>query len=225
MNNLLSHLTDRLSSGNGKIARTGCLLTGICWMVYGAVAIAGPSGPDADTELHRSPVAGSPIPAISAHTVFRAPADSVFRVISDYAHFPDFIPMVAESRVVDGDARTMTVYQRLDLPFPALDRHYVIDIINNLHAAPTGIIDVAWSLDTLRTQALPSSRAVAPVAFSGSWHLVPVDRNAGCDAIYTIHVDPGGALPDWLFVRLTERYVMQVIGAVRKRLATGGQYP
>jgi hypothetical protein len=38
-----------------------------------------------------------------------------------------------------------------------------------------------------------------------------------CDAVYSIHVDPGGRLPAWLYSRAAERYVTNVVEAVRQR--------
>jgi len=174
-------------------------------------------------DLYLRAVSGSDIPAVRGITHFDVSPDEVFRVISDYDHFAGFIPLVSESRVLEKDVRTAWVYQRLDLPLPIADRHYIIRVDNLLNEPARDAIDVTWQLDRLRSQSLPAKDALLPDAFSGSWHLQSTDGEAGCDAVYTVHVEPGGALPDWLFVRVTRRYVVQVMDAVRRRIERVGR--
>jgi len=203
------------------------LLWSACWLVSGgatapvAAAAAGEWTRVREVdgvEVYRQPVEGSDIPAVRGRTQFRSPVGDVFRVISDYDHFPEFIPSVSDSRVVERDDRATWVYQRLGFPLPVADRHYIIKVVNDLHVAGAGVVDVGWQLDEVRSASLSSSDALLPAAFSGSWHLEALADHAGCEALYTIHVDPAGALPGWLFVRLTERYVVRVMNAVRKRI-------
>lgn len=174
---------------------------------------------DGDVNVYLQPAAGPDIPAVRGHTLFPAPVSTVFRVISDYDHFAGFIPLVSESRVLERDARTTWVYQRLDLPLPVADRHYIIRVDDELPVPGREVMDVGWQLDRIRSESLPANTALLPDAFSGSWHLKAVNGGSGCDALYTVHVDPGGVLPHWLFVRVTERYVVQVMDAVRRRIA------
>jgi len=206
-----------------EIGLVRLLLWGTCWLLCSGVA-ASAAGEwtrvrEVDgVEVYRQPVKGSSIPALRARTRFRAPVSDVFRVISDYDHFAGFIPSVSESRVLERNNRTTWVYQRLGFPSPVADRHYIIEVVDDLHVPGAGVIDVGWQLDKVRSASLSSTDALLPAAFSGSWHLEALADPAGCDAVYTIHVDPAGALPDWLFVRLTERYVVRVMNAVRKRI-------
>lgn len=203
------------------------LLWSACWLVSGVAAapVAGAAAGEwtrvrevDGVEVYRQAVEGSDIPAVRGRTRFRSSVSDVFRVISDYDHFAGFIPSVTESRVVERDNRATWVYQRLGFPLPVADRHYIIEVVNDQHVAGAGVIDVGWQLDKVRSASLSSTDALLPAAFSGSWHLEALADHAGCGAVYTIHVDPAGALPDWLFVRVTERYVIRVINAVRKRL-------
>lgn len=178
---------------------------------------------DQGVAIYLRPLKDSKIPELRGHTRFNASISDVYRVISDYDHFSDFIPMVSESRVLKRDARTIWVYQRLRMPFPIADRHYVIKIVDDLHAAPTGIIDVTWWMDSTQSMSHASGDAIMPDAFSGSWHLQQLASHGDCDAVYTIHVDPASVLPDWLFVSMSERYVIQVMNAVRKRIGDNSE--
>jgi ribosome-associated toxin RatA of RatAB toxin-antitoxin module len=172
-----------------------------------------------DVDLYRQPVEHSASPALLAHARFDAPIADVFSVISDYDHFAEFIPLVSESRVLERNTRSMWVYQRLGLPLLVTDRHYIIKIIDDLERLAAGVIDISWQLDRSRSAALAARGALLPEVFSGYWHLTALPDQSACDAVYSVHVEPGGRLPAWLFARVSERYVVQVINAVRKRLA------
>jgi len=164
----------------------------------------------------RRPVDGSDFPALQARVRFAVPARAVYRVISDYDHFREFIPAVADSRVERHDGAVWRVYQRLNFSALAADRAYIIAVTDDVQN--DGVIDVRWRLDDDATAALPKDAGVRPHRFSGSWHLV--DRADGTtEARYVIHVDPGGWLPAWLLAKEGERYVLRVVEAVRGRLA------
>lgn len=167
-------------------------------------------------ELYRKPVAGSQFAALQARTRMEVPAASVFRVISDYDHFTEFVPAVGASRVLAKAGTDTRVYQRLDLPMLFTDRHYVIRVTDSLDTA-NGRIRVDWQLDANQTSTLSTTDAVLPKTFTGFWNLTDTPDGSGCEAVYAIHVDPGGRLPAWLFTRAAERYVTDVVAAVRER--------
>jgi len=167
--------------------------------------------------LYRKPVAGSRFPALLARTRMEVAAANVFRVISDYDHFTGFVPAVTASRVLERSAANTRVYQRLNLPMLFADRHYVIRITDTLDEA-NGRVRVNWQLDAERSRALPPADTVLPDAFTGFWRLADTPGGSGCAAVYSIHVEPGGRLPAWLFSRAAERYVTDVVAAVRKQV-------
>jgi hypothetical protein len=78
-------------------------------------------------------------------------------------------------------------------------------------------------VDKSRSASLPVNGALLPGAFSGSWHLEALAGQAGCDAVYSLHVEAGGTVPTWLFAGVTEHYVIQVMDAVRKRIAVNNR--
>jgi len=174
------------------------------------------------TEIYRKPVADSPFPALLARTRLPVPAEKVFRVISDYDHFADFVPAVNESRVLEKSGAITRVYQRLGLPMLFADRHYVIQV-TDIPDAANGLVRVNWRLDANQTRALSTTEAVLPETFTGFWRLTDIPDGSGCDAIYSIHVDPGGQIPAWLFSRAAEHYVTDVVAAVRNRLRLNTQ--
>jgi hypothetical protein len=71
---------------------------------------------------------------------------------------------------------------------------------------------------------VPAEEGVIPPAFSGFWELTPSANGTATEAVYSIHLDPGGALPSWLVTPMMNRYLAEVVEAVRikaKQLATG----
>lgn len=174
-----------------------------------------------DVDIYRQPINGSRFPAVRAHARINASAKALYAVISDYEHFREFIPSVLDSRVLARQMSTLSVYQRLGFPLMVADRHYVIQVTENLVQAGEGLLRVTWQLDRQQSLSLTSGSAVVPDAFSGSWRLAELEQGRATDATYSIHVEPGGRLPAWLLLSASERYVFQVIQAVRRRLSGG----
>ena len=174
-----------------------------------------------DVDIYRQPINGSRFPAVRAHARINASAKALYAVISDYEHFRDFIPSVLDSRVLARQMSTLSVYQRLGFPLMVADRHYVIQVTENLVQAGEGLLRVTWQLDRQQSLSLTSGSAVVPDAFSGSWRLAELEEGRASDAVYSIHVEPGGMLPAWLFSSASERYVFQIIQAVRRKLGGG----
>jgi hypothetical protein len=79
-------------------------------------------------------------------------------------------------------------------------------------------MSVRWSLDQKRTHLLSSTDTILPDVFGGFWILNKSPDGLNCEVLYSIHVEPGGRIPVWLFAAASERYVFDVIGAVRSRL-------
>lgn len=169
-------------------------------------------------ELYRKPVAGSGFPSILAQVQFPASVEKIYPVLDNYSQFTGFIPNVLESRVIRRRGSTQWVYQRLGFPALVSDRHYIIQSTGHLDQPDWVTARIHWQLDRPATQGLGSG-GVIPRDFSGSWELQSLPGNAGTQAFYRIHVDPGGRLPAWLFARLSENYVLRVMDAVMLRVS------
>ncbi len=100
-------------------------------------------------------------------------------------------------------ASPKTLYQRLDLPWPFQDRHWVISLANN---ATLALASPAWERSwTLVTSALVGARAHTDAEGfdaaesvhrnEGSWLLVPLDAGHTL-AVYQAFVRLGGSIPD-----------------------------
>ncbi|MFZ5479403.1 MAG: hypothetical protein ACOZNI_21745 [Myxococcota bacterium] len=84
------------------------------------------------------------------------------------------------------------LYQRLDLPWPFVDRHYVLDLQTNLALGAKGVWERWWTLDDRDLP--PADDAQVVTRNEGAWLLVDVGDHTL--AAYQVRVDLGGAVPD-----------------------------
>ena len=95
-----------------------------------------------------------------------------------------------------------TLYQRVDLPWPVEDRHWVLKLTNNVALAKSnGVWERVWVLDNDRLpEAKPKTDAVAFDASTamavnkGSWTLIPLE-NGETFGVYQVWADLGGNIP------------------------------
>jgi ribosome-associated toxin RatA of RatAB toxin-antitoxin module len=193
---------------------------------------AGPTVPDEDPiikagwypvsergglRLYNRAVPGAAVPAALAHVRIEVPPARLFSVITNYDRFAEFVPYVAHSQVVYREDGLRRVSQHLRFPGPLADRHYVMESRDSVTTSPQERWRVEWRLVPETNQSAPDEAGIIPAAFTGYWELAPVSGGAATDAIYSLHFDPGGALPAWLVTFAMNRYLPQVIDAVRAR--------
>jgi ribosome-associated toxin RatA of RatAB toxin-antitoxin module len=167
--------------------------------------------------LYNRAVPGAAVPAALARVRIEAPPARLFAVITDYDHFAEFVPYVTRSQVVRREVGLRRVSQHLRFPGPVADRHYVIESRDSVTSAPQERWRVEWRLVPDKNLAASGETGITPNAFTGYWELTPVAGGTATDAIYSLHFDPGGALPSWLVTIAMNRYLPKVINAVRAR--------
>jgi hypothetical protein len=169
--------------------------------------------------LYNRAVPGAAVPAALARVRIEVPPARLFSVITNYDRFAEFVPYVARSQVVYREDGLRRVSQHLRFPGPLADRHYVIESRDNYTSFPQERWRVEWRLVPETNRPAPDETGITPAAFTGYWELTPVSGGAATDAIYSLHFDPGGALPAWLVTFAMNRYLPKVIDAVRARAA------
>lgn len=171
-------------------------------------------------QLYNRAVPGAAVPAALARVRIEVPPARLFAAITDYDRFAEFVPYVASSRVLHHEAGLRRVSQHLRFPGPVADRHYVIESRDSITSSPRERWRVEWRLVPEKDLLASGETGITPNAFTGYWELAPVAGGTATDAIYSLHFDPGGALPAWLVTLAMNRYLPKVIEAVRAR-ATG----
>lgn len=164
---------------------------------------------------HR-PVAGSLIDDVMIDAGFRCTPQQLYRLVNDYGRFAEFIPGVVESRVLDRDGPVQWVYHHLRFPGPVTDRVYILE--STATELDDSHWEVSWKLSARRFPALVMAPGIRPAQLSGYWEIATGDEPGTTRARYAVHSDPGGRIPAWLVTRMTDRYVLQVVSAVRRRL-------
>jgi hypothetical protein len=173
-------------------------------------------------QIYHRDVAGSSLPETMIVTRLDAPPARVHALVTDYGHFAEFIPNVAESRVLLQAGGRQWVFHHLHFAGPVADRAYVIESTDAASRPQENYYRVEWELSDRDFPGSEGQTGVSPHTFSGFWDLRPVERGRATEARYAVHSDPGGLIPDWLVVKMTDRYIQQVMVAVRRRLANTG---
>jgi hypothetical protein len=150
--------------------------------------------------------------------VFRVPPERLYTVITDYDRFIEFIPYVTNSRILRQEGEMGYVHQHLRFPGPVADRYYTITSSAAASRPRDNFFRVEWHLVPESSVIVPAEEdeeGVVPSAFSGFWELTPSTNGTTTEAVYSIHLDPGGVLPSWLVTPMMNRYLVQVVEAVR----------
>jgi ribosome-associated toxin RatA of RatAB toxin-antitoxin module len=163
----------------------------------------------------------SNIHEIRAEATLAASPARVFSVIADYGRYPDFMPYVKTSEVIQSAEDASWVFQQLALPFPVSDRYYTIRLVADKHLAGEGGYRVDWTLAGPEVPGRTGS-GVPVLTNTGYWKLQPVDDGKATHVTYFIHTDPGGALPAWVINIANKESAPSVVKAVRARVAALG---
>jgi START domain len=165
---------------------------------------------------------GPPL-AYRAEGVLDLSLAEVAAVLVDIPRQKEWVNRLAESRTLEGDPLTRSViYSRYDLPWPAKDRDVVIESVVEEDPRQAQVL-VRFRNTTSPIAPLRSDCLRVPLS-QGSFTLKEIGRNSVLVS-YTISLDPGGWLPDWvvrLFVRDTPITTLRAFKAQVQR--TQGQY-
>ncbi|MGB5540828.1 MAG: SRPBCC family protein [Gammaproteobacteria bacterium] len=161
---------------------------------------------------------GSPVDEVMIETGFSAAPERLYALVNDYAAFAGFIPNVAESRVLEAAGTVQWVFHRLHFHGPVADRVYVMQSRGEVTGTPPAAWRVDWALSERDFPQVVLSAGIRPNSLSGFWEIESADGAHLTKARYAVHSDPGGQLPAWLVMRMTYRYVQQVVAAIRGRL-------
>ena len=169
-------------------------------------------------QIYHREVTGSPIPWVMIVASFKSTPERVHRLVTDYEHFPEFIPNVLQSRVLQREGNNQWVYHHLAFPAPVSDRVYVIKSTDSESRPAQPHYRVDWLLDKRSFPGIDLTAGIRPDVFSGFWDLRAAAGSSATVAYYAVHSEPGGFIPGWLVTAMTKRYVQQVVEAVRSRL-------
>ncbi len=146
------------------------------------------------------------------------PPSAVFDVTEDYAHFTEFMPRMAEVRIIKQFSDLdLIVYERIDVPVVS-DRDMVLRIRRTLGPSNGGTFKAEWSVEKTITE--PVRDDVVRVDFnSGSWTLEPIDGGRRTRMTYKLFTTAGGSIPRWLSQFSSTTTIPDLFEAIKKRAA------
>ena len=146
-------------------------------------------------------------------------------MVTDYEIFEEFIPNVVDSRVLEINGERQWVFHHLHFNGPVTDRSYVLESTDSNSRPQEDYYRVEWQLSSRYFPTVDLTTGIRPDAFAGFREIYPAHGQALTKARYAVHSDPGGFIPGWLVASITDRYVQDVVTAIRHRLAAQTSTP
>ena len=139
--------------------------------------------------------------------VIKAPVVRVWKVITDYEHFPEFWPHMKKKSKKLRDEGNLTFFEgHLDLVWPVKDVSYQIKLVHDIKKHK-----VSWKM-------IPGT-GVNLVQNYGSWKLEPFGKDKKhTKVIYTLFAETVQKIPKFIMDITTKMTLSDVIKAVRKRV-------
>lgn len=140
--------------------------------------------------------------------VIDAPPERVWRALTDYAHWEEFMPYLESSDAVaqaDGSVRSTHV---MDMPSPLGERRYQVRFIQRIDTGPEGKVwRIQWAY-------VPGSGNVADLR--GAWTLTALGPGRTL-AVCRLYTDLEGA-PGWALDRGTARMLPWIFHGLRQHV-------
>lgn len=139
---------------------------------------------------------------------------TVFKILSDAADFPKFMPYSAEVKILQKSGNTVVAYHRLNLPLIE-DRDYILRSVHTITPSAGGpVYHIRWK-PAVGIGPGPRPGVQRITTCQGSWLLEPT-TNGETRATYNIYSDTGGAIPAFLANGGSRTAIRKVFTAIRK---------
>jgi uncharacterized protein YndB with AHSA1/START domain len=141
--------------------------------------------------------------------VIEAPPERVFRALTDYGHWAEFMPFLKRSDARPQADGSVLAEHGMQLPAPTGERHFRVRFRQRVETGPAGR---TW---TIEWAYVPGSGNVKD--HHGSWTLTPrgANRTLGVLRLYT---DPGGLTPRWAVERGTAETIPWIFHGLRQHV-------
>lgn len=193
-----------------------------CASLMGGLLVAGTlTGPiparaatdgDLDARLSRGEVvvlmnAKHPIYHFRVYGIVDAPPDRVWKAITSYSNYNEFLPLVTESQLKRRVNHTAYQYLTMSAPWPFI-KHWMIN--ENTEDRVHGILSFKQDKGNVKLE-------------YGYWQVWPMP-NGKTKLLYNLTADPWmDYVPQWLVGMVTKQFLPDVIKGVRKRTAQNAQ--
>jgi uncharacterized protein YndB with AHSA1/START domain len=141
--------------------------------------------------------------------VIEAPPERVFRALTDYGHWSEFMPFLQKSGARPQPDGSVLGDHVMKLPAPTGERHYQVRIRQRVENGPAGR---TWKIDWTYVK---GSGNVAD--HHGSWILT--EQGPGRTlAVLRLYTDPGGLTPRWAVDRGTSETIPWIFHGLRQHV-------
>ncbi len=146
----------------------------------------------------------------------------VLAVITDVVNQPEWVPRLAEVRVLETEEPLRAVFQlRMDMPWPVSDRDAVLS--SHTEFPEKGGSITRFSM-TSHPDPEPAEGVIRMLRLRGHYALTALEPGR-TRVEYLVDADPGGSLPNWLVTRIGRDDPWHTLDDLRKRVAaTRGEY-
>jgi len=138
----------------------------------------------------------------------KQPAEAVWRHLTDFEVYPEYMPRVAETKTYLRDGNTVGVYFELKILWKRITYHV-------LHTLNAETHTITWQLDPAKKNDIVES--------IGQFVLTPHGENR-CILSYNLTVDTGMHVPGFVEDFLLRKDLPNVPKAVKKQAESGGEY-
>jgi ribosome-associated toxin RatA of RatAB toxin-antitoxin module len=155
----------------------------------------------------------SPVHELRAERVIDAPPERVWAVLGDVDRYREFMPYVAESRVVNTTASRIIEYFRIDPPLIS-QRDYTVQTTVEKDLVQRRFVR-RWHAANHQGPP-PRKDSVRLQLCDGSW-TVEAHAHNQTKLSYWVYTDPAGALPHWVANRASRRSIPEMLQAIASR--------
>jgi hypothetical protein len=153
----------------------------------------------------------SPVIDLYAEGDIEAPPATVRNVLLDFEHASKVTNNVAESHVLDKNAREIVVYQRLKLPIIS-DRDFTL---RETWGQNGQTLTQSFAVDNGRGPQAKDGLVRVSV-MQGNWQLEPIRGGAATHARYHVQIDLGGSVPKWMVSGGAAKNIPKLFEGIRR---------
>lgn len=151
------------------------------------------------------PVAGSAEPEHMVRAVVESPPASVWKIVSDCAHYREHLPHVAASAELARSGQTVTCQVTIAMPFPVSNLTAITEAV---HVERADGMSRSWKLVS------------GDYEFNdGSWTVASYRGGAASMVTYRVHVKPKSAVPEFIRNMAQDRALPDMMRRVRVEAA------
>jgi hypothetical protein len=165
-------------------------------------------------KIYTSIVEGSKIKAVKVECDFAATASQLVTVLLDVNACKDWVYHTKSCSLVKKvSPAELYYYSEVSLPWPLQNRDFVAHLIVTQNAVNKVITVDGPAVPGL----VPEKKGIVRIGHSkGKWVITPA--NGQIHVEYTLHVDPGGALPAWLINMFATEGPLQIFKNLKLQL-------